>query len=50
MSNKKAVPITTKENNKTVIINPSNVELVVVGDHLEFDKQVTEKGVTVGGI
>lgn len=47
---KTATPTTIKENNKVIITTPPAVELVVVGDHLEFDKSATERGVRVGGI
>jgi hypothetical protein len=50
MSDKKATLVTIKENNKVLITTPPAVNLVVVGDHLEFDKSQTERGVVVGGI
>jgi hypothetical protein len=43
----RATPVSIKENNKT-IANTTVYDLVVVGDHLEFDKSETEKGVIVG--
>ena len=46
---KKALPTTIKENNKTLITTPPQVELVVVGDHLEFDNSINP-GVFVGNL
>ena len=50
MSDKRATPVTIKENNKVLITTPPAVNLVVVGDHLEFDQNGINKGVVVGGI
>ena len=44
---KSATPVSIKENNKVVVTAAPAVELVVVGDHLEFGNDVN-KGVVVG--
>jgi hypothetical protein len=44
---KRDTPVSIKENNKS-IANTAAYNLVVVGDHMEFDKSATEKGVIVG--
>jgi hypothetical protein len=44
---KTATPVSIKENNKVVVTPAAPVELVVVGDHLEFGNDVN-KGVVVG--